>query len=366
MLLTGDGTPMVLLDITWERHTCTLWHLDAQLRRAAKYELRRLTGPELVLVEQVRWRYPDDQRPEFDALTPRHTRRYSAEGLVHEIDEPFGDRGGGSHRFGRIRCGPPRHPVPPFGLPASWARLAAMLARPAAVVGLAGGGPEPAAPLLGGLPWQPPVPSRPALLEPMFTDGTRYELPGRGVVAVEVHHAGWLRMPTGRLVAADAAALAGGVPFTVRVAPGRYPVTLSVLHSGDQPGRPTLAAGRLRVADGPVVTWELALRPGPDPGALGRWESFGFEVTTGTACLLDAAGRGALAGDVRLTEVAAGRAVCTDDASGPNLIAFPASLGSYPTWIGRTTTGEVACFVADLMRLPEATELADLGERCGT
>ncbi|MFS8522478.1 MAG: DUF4241 domain-containing protein [Micromonosporaceae bacterium] len=353
MLLTRGGTPTAVLDVAWDRRACTVWQLDEQLRRTAKYELRRLTGPELVLVEQVRWRYPDAARPEFDAATPRCTRRYSSDGLVHDIVEPYGDRGGAHHRFGGIPSGPPHHPLPPFGMPASWARLAAATARspvPAERV------PDAELPPLAGPPWQAPLPSRPALLARLFQPGTRYELPGRGEATAEVRPVGWLRMPTGRLVAADANALAGAVPLTVSARPGRYPVTLSMLAVDDGP--PVVAAVRVLVTDRPVATWELAVRS-RRPAAAEGWDAFGFEVTSGVACLLDAAARGPLARGPGLAQALAGGPVCTDDVAGANLVAFAAAPGTYPTWVGRTTGGEVACFVADLMRIPDATVVSE-------
>ncbi len=355
MLLTRGGTPTAVLDVAWDRHACTLWQLDAQLRRAAKYELRRLTRPELVLVEQVRWRYPDAGRPEFDVAAPRYTRRYSPDGLVHDIVEPYGDRGGAHHRFGGIRSGAPRHPLPPFGMPASWARLAAATARSPVPAGTVPDVEAP--PPLGGSPWQAPLPSRPALLARLFQPGTRYELPGRGEATAQLRPAGWLRMPTGRLVAADAAALAAAVPFTVTARPGRYPVALSTLAVGGGP--PVVAAARVLVADRPVATWELAVRSSR-PAAAEGWDAFGFEVTSGVACLLDAAARGTLAGGPLLAQALAGGPVCTDDAAGANLVAFAAAPGTYPTWVGRAAGGEVACFVADLIRLPDATVVSEL------
>ena len=69
--------------------------------------------------------------------------------------------------------------------------------------------------------------------DPMFQAGARYRLPDpAGTVAVvEVHDAGLLHLPTGRVVACDpfwgSEVRRQVAPFTVTVPPGRYPVTLS-------------------------------------------------------------------------------------------------------------------------------------------
>ena len=70
--------------------------------------------------------------------------------------------------------------------------------------------------------------------EPMFQPGTRYRLPDPAstLAVVEVHDAGLLHRPTGRVVACDlfwgSQVLRQVAPFTVTVPPGRYPVTLSL------------------------------------------------------------------------------------------------------------------------------------------
>jgi hypothetical protein len=111
-------------------------------------------------------------------------------------------------------------------------------------------------------------------------------------------------------------------PFTATVPPGEYPVVLSRFCWLSGSG-PTVAAVKVWVGDGPVDSWEMALRAGQDPRTLPDGGFFGFGV------------------DAELT----------DDASGANLIAFSSGWGdgSYPVWIGRTAAGAIACFVADLL-----------------
>jgi hypothetical protein len=107
----------------------------------------------------------------------------------------------------------------------------------------------------------------------------------------------------------------------------------------------------------------MALRPGQDPRLLGEEEFFGFGVDAGMGCFFDATAAEAMARivdnthDDVFTSVLGGQiAEVSDPASGANLIAFSSGWGdgSYPTWIGRTTDGEVACFIADMLVLHDA------------
>jgi hypothetical protein len=113
-----------------------------------------------------------------------------------------------------------------------------------------------------------------------------------------------------------------------------------------------------------------ALEPG---GPVGDREFFGFGVDAGTAAFLDAAALTAMIGLVTDAWVAfverhggnlyrqqqAKAAKVIDPTSGANLIAFESGWGdgAYPTWIGRTAAGEVACFVADMLVVQDATVL---------
>jgi hypothetical protein len=359
VLLLDRGTPTALVELSSRCRSLTVWHFDDQMRRAARHELRRVGNDELFPAEQVRWGYADRRRPEFDHRAPRHTRRLSPGGLVHEIDEPDGGLGGSRHRFGRARDWPVRHRMPQFGDPAALADLAAAVAEPLTVVACEPPRSEVAISPLVPVPWQPPAPSGPGRPAPMFDDGARFQMAGHDrEVTVEVRRVGQLRLPTGKLVAADVHGLAAAAPFTARVAPGHYPVSVSRLRCPDPPAPPTVAAVRVEVLAAPVSTWELALRPYRNPCSLGSWHFFGFEVTSGTACVADAAACGAMSGEPereRLATVPVGQVVeLTDPGSTTNLLAFPAGPGAYPTWVGRTRDGDVACFVADLLRLPDA------------
>lgn len=374
VLLLAGRTPSALLEISWRHHVCTVWSFDAQQRRAAKYDLRTLADDRLLLIEQVEWRYLDTWVPELGHATARRTRRYSLDGLYSETYQPAGDLGGSSHNVGLTSTGLQRHPTPTFG---DWTTLADLAGEMSpGTTFIEYGSPPPGlavSPLLGP-PWRPPVPLQPASLEPMFCDGARYAIPDYGTVIVEVREVGQLRMPTGRLVAADPGVLYDGVPprlvadsvpFTAQVSPGAYPVALSLVRWVDHPEHVTVAAGRLLISSEPVASWEMALRLGDDPRTLGNGEFYGFGVDTGAACFVDAAAVGGVARMAEphrdmLKQVQGGRTVeATDSASGANLIAFSSGLGNgeYPVWVGRTASGEVACFVADMLLLDDSRSL---------
>ncbi|MDG4782985.1 DUF4241 domain-containing protein [Micromonospora sp. WMMD961] len=143
--------------------------------------------------------------------------------------------------------------------------------------------------------------------------------------------------------------------FTATVPPRRYPLTLALVEG---PEDKRVAAAKLTIHDQPVAAWEMALRPGQDPGTLRDGEVFTVGVDVATIALFDTVALEAMA---RRTEEdpsyyvdQADRPVeLHDRASGANLIAFNTGWGDggYPVWIGRTTTGAVACFLVDMAML---------------
>jgi len=114
---------------------------------------------------------------------------------------------------------------------------------------------------------------------------------------------------------------------------------------------PAEAAAKVVTRNEPVVSWEMGLRPGQDLRILPNEGFFGFGVDAGTGCFFDAVAAPAMA---RLAQdFALGykrTAELSDPESGANLIAFHSGWGDgdYPTWVGRTASGDVACFIADM------------------
>ncbi|MFJ4685674.1 DUF4241 domain-containing protein [Streptomyces sp. NPDC091377] len=208
----------------------------------------------------------------------------------------------------------------------------------------------------------------------LFTPGSTftYDTGERGVI--HVVDGGELDLPTGRVVACDPfVSLGTGAvePFTVTVTPGRYRVeaALATLTAPDEPesGEPHLrvTAARLVVRDEPATTWELATVGDQDPADLGDDEFFGYGVDAGTGCFYDLAAEagfpegeaeeGPLWDAFENSDWAEGPHLVTSPGTGHTVAAFTSGWGdgAYPTWIGRTTAGEVTCFLTDFLVAPD-------------
>ncbi|MDO3702219.1 DUF4241 domain-containing protein [Micromonospora sp. C28SCA-DRY-2] len=343
VLVLADGRPEHVLAVSWGDGYCGTTRYDHRGRRVATDEWRRTPDGDLFLRCRRTWHGPDGVgEHEFPHVAARRRTTYRLDGRRHDIDEPQGDRGG-RRDTSRVEA-PPRTPRPAFG------RWHALLGLDGGVrlVETAGHGlpvtseDEP--------PWRPPRPMPPGDLENLFIDGsTRTVAGGAERARLQVRHVGDLRLPSGRLVAADPAWLEhAAVPYTVTVPPGSYPVTLSLARIGDDPRHVRVAAARLDVTDRPVRGWEMALRPGQDLLDLGHDEFFGFGVDAGMACFVDAdevagridAWRTLGLGDEPYLRAGDGGTVLWLSGWGD---------GAYPTWVGRDAEGRVACFVADML-----------------
>lgn len=210
--------------------------------------------------------------------------------------------------------------------------------------------------------------------ERLFVPGTRHELSGAGTVTIRLRTGTELSLPSGRVVAGEPfmfGAMEDSSGFVQRVPPGRYPLVLILGVFGEDPDGPdayaTIAAARLVIRDEPVVSWELAVYEGQDPAGLGDDEFFGYPVDGGTGGFVDAQNIASLCADhddyldrlmialnVREEDYVA-PAVLTDEASEPVVVAFSSGGGDgfYPTWVGRTSGGDVACLLTDFFLLPD-------------
>ena len=375
VLLAAAGRPLALIEVALGELHCGLRFLGEQLRRLFEIDCRLLADGRLFMLEQRKDPFHD---PEMFKLHLREWARVISalpDGRVQDSR---------IHADGHLRYG--WHPAdtegywvdaPAFG---GWGQFirafpealdAAGLEIPETVILDDVSDPHGTGLPADERPWQPPRPLAPdpAHLARLFTPGTRltYDITG-GLfvldtdekikrVIIEVVDAGTLRMPSGRLVAKDPAWIDDrDQPFTVTVPPGEYPVRLSVVRFADNQEHKRVAAVKLVIRDEPAQSWEMALLPGQDPRTLADTAFYGFGVDAGMGCFYDASATAAFArldrGNVLGHAITA---PMSDLESGTNLIAYHSGWGdgAYPTWIGRAAGGDVVCFVADMLLMPD-------------
>jgi hypothetical protein len=218
--------------------------------------------------------------------------------------------------------------------------------------------------------------AQPPDFDRLFVDGREHDLghfrDGR-TVTIRIVPGDRLRLPTGRLVAAEPPGNfpdgAGDYAFTQTVPPGDYPVEIVMADFAD-PGNPqgntafrAVAAARVVVRAEPVRTWRLALLAGQDDADLAEDEYYGYPVDGATGSfgspeVFDALADSEEARDDLITDVSFGRdeacVTYTDETTGDNLVVFSSGNadGRYATWVGHTGDGRVACFLTDFQLLP--------------
>ncbi|MEU6242966.1 DUF4241 domain-containing protein [Streptomyces sp. NPDC047024] len=200
----------------------------------------------------------------------------------------------------------------------------------------------------------------------LFVDRYPCKLLGGRPATVSLSRPTDLALPTGQVVVCDPFTGLGPFaprPFTATVRPGRYPVDVAVAaFDNDGVQAQVAAAARLSIADAPVARWELALTDGQNVADLGDREFFGYEADHGDVCFVDASAVSALAYQEDWLDEALAAYVAADfglppvRAVGPaeeETVAFTTGRGSgfYPTWVGRTGSGDIACFVTDFLVL---------------
>jgi hypothetical protein len=227
------------------------------------------------------------------------------------------------------------------------------------------------------------VPLEAADFERLFAPGERHSLSRGDVAAVRLRQDASLWLPSGRVVAGEPYGLgvadAPGGGFVQRVAPGRYPLVLVIAEfaeRGTLHAYEMVAAARLVISDEPVVSWEMAVYDGQDVSELGDDEYFGYPVDGGTGGFVDPSSLVALdeehddsfdrllvALDVREDDPTA-PGTLTDDEGRPLVVGFSSGDGDgyYPTWVGRTADGDVACFLTDFFVLTGDRHTEDGGD----
>ncbi|MBB5802276.1 hypothetical protein F4560_002044 [Saccharothrix ecbatanensis] len=351
-------TVVAVLEIAWSDHFARCWHLDVRGRRHAVDEFRELDG-RMFLLRSAEWGYDDPEQPEFDEERARHEEvKHHPDGTATRTTQPQG--GSGPMRVTTVLT-PVEDlylDVPRFG---EWGGLirsdAELVVQP-----------DPSADETVEPPWRPAAPLRPERLGLVFQPDVRWTLAKTDhTVVTELRDGGTVRLPSGRLVVADPAWLSVELePFTATVRPGDYGVELAVVRFVTEEHR-RVAAAKLVVSTEPVASWEPALTAGQNPVLLGDGAFFGFGVDAGTACFVD----GDVLGEMeRILEescetvvgIPAGETVeVREPESGATLVAFGSGWGdgAYPTWVGRTADGDIACFVADMLVLHGATAVQD-------
>src|SRR5262249_40936089 len=104
-----------------------------------------------------------------------------------------------------------------------------------------------------------------------------------------------LRLPTGRIVAADPVYLDQRVEkyFSRTVRPGSYPVDLSILHTGMIKEKGTVANSaciRVRFRDAAVAEWVIATTGDQNPDDLPPFHIYGYGVERGQGSVADSSG----------------------------------------------------------------------------
>jgi hypothetical protein len=351
VLLLAEGGLRMLLHLSWCDLYCQVSRFDEQRRQVATHQLRGAAHGELFRYESRTWDGPAEASEfEFPHIAARHWIRHWPDGRRVDVYEPLGDRGSSTRT--ESHAPPPRLPRPRFG---EWQTLIEFAGhdRPDIVDAVSHQLPVV---LARKPPWRPPRPAQPGDVESLFIDGSMH-VAGRRPVRIDLHQVGRLRMPSGRLIGADPSWLGAGVaPYTVTVPPGTYPVTVSMARFVDDPRHTRIAAARLHIAEQPAVNWEMALRAGEDPFALGFQQFYGIGVDASMACFVDADEQTDMVDEWRSLDglVDPRFAVAGDGA----MIAWSSGWGdgAYPVWIGRDAHGAVVCVLADMQLIVPDTE----------
>ncbi|WP_051810069.1 DUF4241 domain-containing protein [Actinoplanes subtropicus] len=351
VVLLDGGRVRLQIQVAWADSYLAVVRYDDRGRRVAQHEFRPSPEDDLALWTAKTWDGPDELfGDEYERrAAQRFITYYRSTGRILIEDRPNGEGGGLSNEFGFVPA--PRLPRPG---PGNWAELLTMIEVDPAEVAEAETHDLPVVHRVEA-PWRPPRPLPPGDVAELFTEGAvRSVAHGETTARIEVVPAGDLRLPSGRLVAADPGWLSTDqAPYLATVAPGSYPVTISRAHLAGDEQHVRVAAARLTVADRPVTAWEMALRDGEDPLDLREGYFYGVSVDAGMACFLDADARERYAAlfdeDVPdELELDGGGFGMLD---GGGLLAYHSGWGdgAYPTWIGRDKNGEVVCFVTDML-----------------
>jgi hypothetical protein len=198
-----------------------------------------------------------------------------------------------------------------------------------------------------------------------FTQGHTFDS-GYGPITVEVKEVAKISLPSGEIVACDPSWLhVDGRPFSRKVAPGRYPVLISLVSQADWSAA-ELACAMVRFSDEPVHRWENATLT--DFG-LPTEDVFCHSVDSATDCYIDVQ----LVENITdpetffnekvapALETATWTEIVLDATNGGNLVAFNINVdGGYPCYWGLNAQDQPLCLVTDFGLLLEASTVAEM------
>lgn len=201
-----------------------------------------------------------------------------------------------------------------------------------------------------------------ALLE----HGARHRWDDGATSTLEVIDACRVDFPSGRIVAVDPAYINSfdeSRPVVAEVAPGQYPLVLSVV-SGRASFGPfrRLTAATLRISQAQVERWDWVARTGG--------QVLGMGVDAGTGCFYDASNRPWLAAhqdnqefiDAHLVRASEeGHSAVVDEAGTTVAAFFACGMGDgfYPVRVGRDAGGGIAMVMIDLELLNHSSGRVD-------
>lgn len=196
----------------------------------------------------------------------------------------------------------------------------------------------------------------------LFDDGREIDTE-QGRVRLTRQVVGDLVVPTGRIVACDPFTAPDTEAFAVTLAPGTYPVVVSVAHFAD--GDQRTAGAMLQINSRKPATWRMALQPDQDLAELGDDEIFGYSVDSAVGCFMDADAAEELMTrmeededyfetilarmDKTYVDTWSWANIEMNPATGANLIAFSSGMGDdfYASYFGLDEAGEIVCLVTD-------------------
>ncbi len=202
--------------------------------------------------------------------------------------------------------------------------------------------------------------------------GETFSDPRLGECHIERRQTGELVLASGHIVACDPAIVEYEViPFSRTVNPGRYPVTVCIVHYRDtrKQADERIACAVVQLMVGAPSTWETAT-------LLGQNKLTQYSVDSAIGCFMDADTARllekqsavlsskevastfeeslAVAMEANYIHTRSWGEVIVDSVTGLNVIAFSSGWGdgSYTSYWGMDTSGRVSCLLTDFRVLP--------------